>query len=149
MSKITLFSVFIFLINGCHNVPNRNPYYDLEMKAYNSSMAGDYKIAIKYYDTLIGLDTLKGEYYFGRAYAYSQIPKYNKEGIRNYLRAIALNYRVGDSYYAIGLEYSFLDDSSALFYFKKAVQAEPKNQKYLELYNLCQERLIADSLRSR
>ncbi|MGQ0740071.1 MAG: hypothetical protein ACT4OJ_13560 [Bacteroidota bacterium] len=58
---------FLFLcLSACKSKPAETPKKKLEIKAYNASESGDYRLAVQYYTKLIKDDSLNGYYYYGR-----------------------------------------------------------------------------------
>ncbi len=101
---------------------------DLENKAYEASNFGDLNHlnqAINLYNQLIKEDSLNGGYYFGRGNVYGRMHK-NSQATQDYLKSVELNYRKGSCYFNIGLLNTFVNDSIAALYFKRALDIYPK-----------------------
>ena len=123
--KFFLLIISPILLIACSSASNKSPKETLEIKAYNANKSGDYINSVNYYNQLLKDDSLNGEYYFGRAYANGMLEKTN-DAKKDYLKSIQLNYRKGSSYYSLGLLNTYLNDSVAIIYFKKALDIYPK-----------------------
>src|ERR1700726_2740575 len=102
------------------NQPNKQLFFK---NTANSLYENDqYAGAVIYYDSLIQLDSLNGEYYCKRGYSYDMI--YKKQGLKvaisDYLKSIELGYKKETCYFNLGLSYMYLNDSTALFYLNKS-----------------------------
>jgi tetratricopeptide (TPR) repeat protein len=99
----------------------------------------DYIEAIKAYSELIEKDSMNGEFYYRRGFSYSQLkdPKFIND---DFLRAAQLGYRRYDCYYILGINYgAALNDSLAVYYFKKALRERPGSkevQKMLDVFEV-------------
>ena len=110
------------------NFDSKTSKTDMEDKAYEASKFGDLNHlnqAINLYSQLIKEDSLNGGYYFGRADVYLTMNK-NIEATQDYFKSVELNYRKGSCYFNIGLLNTFVNDSIAALYFKKALDIYPK-----------------------
>jgi tetratricopeptide (TPR) repeat protein len=97
---------------------------DLELKAIMLYDQENYADAVKYFDSLINLDPINGKYYYGRAFSYGMLIQKTK-AIEDYKKAIKYNYKVNHSYYNIGINYMYVNDSLAVYYFKKCLMIDP------------------------
>lgn len=113
---------------------------NLEMKAYDAFNSGDFLFSIHCYDKLIEKDSLIGRYYYGRAYSYSGLVRF-EEAAKDFLKSVELNYRKADSYNKIGGCYAYVKDSLALIYFRKAYEINPGDSDNQLDYNKCLKRL--------
>src|SRR5690606_1760399 len=86
----------------------------------------NYEEAVKYFDTLITIDSLNGEYYFKRGYCEAMLFKYHESTI-DYKKAIQFKYRESSAYFNLGLNYSSIDDSLAIHFFYKCLEVDPKH----------------------
>lgn len=142
--KITSVLIWISLaLTSCQTTTNKLTEGELSMRAYKLEASNDFRGSIACYNKLIKMDSVKGEYYYGRGYAYRVMGFHSNEAISDYEKAASLNYRVGDCYFSIGLSYSFLNDSLALIYFKKAIEISPMDTVLKEKYDNCLGRLKA------
>src|SRR5256885_963142 len=73
----------------------------------------DYTHSAILFDSLIKLDTTKGEYYFKRGYSFSMFLNAD-QAIKDYLKSISLGYRVADAYKNIAVNYTTINDSLAM-----------------------------------
>ncbi|HVU96989.1 MAG TPA: hypothetical protein VHE34_17285 [Puia sp.] len=95
----------------------------------------DYSNAIKYFDKLIDRDSTNGQYYFRRGYSYARLIK-KKDAIEDYKRAIKYHFKVASANYNIGLNYSYDNDSLALYFFKKCIEAD---SSFVDAYSAIQD----------
>jgi tetratricopeptide (TPR) repeat protein len=140
-----LITILILLWAGCSIKQESASLIDgneqLKEKAYSVYHERDYLRCVQYFTELITLDTLQGDYYFRRAFCHGRSDNYNKS-TQDYLKAVALGYRISDSYYNIGLNYTIeFNDSLALEYFIKALQANPNDQSIIDEIEYCRLRL--------
>jgi tetratricopeptide (TPR) repeat protein len=109
-------------------ISNRDPgLKEVEHLMETAYKNDHYEDAIFYLKLLIVKDSLNGEYYFKRGICYSGLLMRN-ESVADFQKAIALNYRIADSYYNLGTEYRKFNDSLALFYFRKALDLNPNSE---------------------
>jgi tetratricopeptide (TPR) repeat protein len=101
-------------------------------------LRNNYDSSIKYLDVLIAADSTNGEYFFKRGYSFSQIDR-RDQAIADYKKAIQLHHRVSDSYLNIGLNYMYQNDSLALYYCKKSLEADPSNRKAAIQIEFCEK----------
>ncbi len=151
--KFLFFGILVVSLNSCNDSStNKSGGADtsnLEFKAYNSLKSRNYSKAIAYYDTLIQIDSLNGQHYFGRASAYGHMGQMN-EAIENYFKSIELKYRISASYYGLGLLNTYVNDSSAVIYFKKSLETYTESEVLLKRKDIreeiddCLERLKND-----
>jgi tetratricopeptide (TPR) repeat protein len=92
--------------------------------ANSSYRNDDYPDAVKYFSVLIARDTTNGEYYFRRGYSYARLIK-KRDAIEDYKRAIKYHFKVASANFNIGLNFSYDNDSLALYYFNKCIEADP------------------------
>jgi tetratricopeptide (TPR) repeat protein len=113
----------------------------LESKAFWYYDHDVYSKAISYLDSLIILDSTKGEYFFKRAYSYDKLN--DIRSVDDYKKAIKLNYRVADVYQNLALDAMLFDkDSLALIFFSKAVTVDPsKTAEITPLIKVCQSEI--------
>ena len=128
------------MLSSCQYSSSRDKKEVLEEKAYRLAVEGRHSVSASIYNELIKMDSSNGAYYFGRADSYLMLLKLN-ESTKDYLKAIELNYLKGSCYFNLGLINCYTDDSTALDYFKKAIEIEPKMDKYRLEYEECLERL--------
>jgi tetratricopeptide (TPR) repeat protein len=90
-------------------------------------LVNSYLLAIKCLDTLIKIDSTNGKYYFMRGSCYGQVYRRSefRPEIENYSMAIKLNYDKPKVYYDLGLCYAGENDSLAIEYFRKSLEADP------------------------
>jgi tetratricopeptide (TPR) repeat protein len=115
----------------------------LKLRANSAYERNDYPKAIKYFDSLIAVDSMCGEYYFKRGFSYDMIyqrPEVH-EAIKDYLKSIQLGYKKSQSYYSLGLSYFLVDDSTALSYFQKSLSLNPNDADAANLVEQCKLRL--------
>jgi tetratricopeptide (TPR) repeat protein len=122
-------SYFIIIVTlslaSCNTPHARSAKESLEYKAFGLYKNKHYDEAILCLDTLINLDSTRGEYYYKRGYSYDQITD-AKKATADFQKAISLNYEVAGAYYHLALD-AMQDekDSLALFYFDKVLKADP------------------------
>lgn len=104
--------------------PTKKVTSDLKATADSLYFANKYREAVSLYDELIKRDSLQGEYYYRRAFSNSNLLKKNM-AIKDYLKAIDLNYKVDAAYFNAGINCSFDNDSLALLFFQKCLEANP------------------------
>ena len=130
----------LFLI-ACNVHHKKSVKEILEQKAayyYNHNI---YSQAIYYLDSLIALDSTKGEYYFERAHCYDKL--YSTKAFPDYSKAIELNYRVADVYYNLGIDATIANkDSVALLFFYKVLKTDSsKYDEVTPLINMCKSHI--------
>ena len=120
--------------NSAHNtsVSSAENISTLKSEAIRLYDKNEHALAIKYFDTLITMDSLNGEYYFRRGYSEAQLSKY-AESSNDYLKAAALGYHKASAYFNLGLNYSLVDDEIAIRYLKKCLIEEPGHPKAKEM----------------
>jgi len=143
---ITIFLILNVSFYSCGSPDKRDSDYDLEMKAYRSFESEDFKVALKYYDELLGRDSLNGSYFFGRGCSYMMLDTVEK-AINDFKMSVKLNYMPGSSYFNLALMHTHVEDSVALQYFKKAINIDPFDKKFQKKYEECRKRLEIDSIR--
>lgn len=101
----------------------------MEKKAKNYIQNEDYLKAKLIYDTLITIDSTKGEYYFKRGYTKSLLINNDNEAILDYHKAISKGYRNKHSaYLSIGMLYKWNKKfDSSLHYFDECLKLDPEN----------------------
>lgn len=102
----------------------------LEYRAFYYYDHDNYWEARKLFDSLIVLDSTKGEYYFKRAYCYDRLN--DLRAVDDYKKAIQLNYRVGTVYKNLGFDaIQRNNDSLAIVFFVKAIRADSTKRNEL------------------
>ncbi len=119
---------------------NQNNLKKLESIADLAYQKDEYSNAVILYSKLIEFDTTNGKYYYNRGYSYSMLLNMNL-AIQDYLKSISLNYRVSKAYQNIGINYGHINDSIAIYYFKKAIENDSKNEKAKTLLDECIKRI--------
>jgi tetratricopeptide (TPR) repeat protein len=100
----------------------------------------DFANSVKYFDSIIKLDSSNGEYYYKRAFSYTKLIA-REDAIKDFKKAILFQYKVAPSCFNIGVNYSYDDDSLALYYFKKSSETD---QNFPDVYpeiSDCKKRL--------
>jgi tetratricopeptide (TPR) repeat protein len=121
-----------FGVMSCNNKAHNNAAWSanriplLKEKGDSFYELKEYAQAIKYFDTLIRIDSLNGEYYFKRGYCEAKIFMF-PESASDYLQAVNLGYRKATAYFNLGLNYAIIDDSIAIEYFEKSLKEDPGN----------------------
>jgi tetratricopeptide (TPR) repeat protein len=121
-----------FWATSCNNKAHNNAALSadkiplLKEKGDSFYRLKEYAQAIKYYDTLIRIDSLNGEYYFKRGYCEAKTFMF-PESTSDYLQAVNLGYRKATAYFNLGLNYAIIDDSIAIEYFEKSLKEDPGN----------------------
>ena len=139
---LLLFLIFFFSCNDKGKTP-ASSNYDIDKIKFEASQSyerNDYRNAIILYNDLIKTDTTQGEYYFKRGYSYSMLFDV-EDAVQDYLKAIELGYRVAHSYNNIGVNYSTINDSLAIVYFRKSLELDRNNAMILKRVRDCQQRL--------
>lgn len=133
MRKVFIFFAFMTWLNSCNVGEDRNykvnDRRELEVKADKEYEAGNYSKSVNYFTQLIQIDSLNGQHFFGRASANGRMGN-RDNAIKDFLKSIQLHYRIGSCYYNIGLLNSYVNDSLASTYFKKALEIYPKSKIY-------------------
>lgn len=117
---------------SCNNKAHNNEAWSagripsLKAKGDSFYRLKEYAQAIKYFDTLVRIDSLNGEYYFKRGYCEAKVFMF-PESTRDYLQAVNLGYRKATAYFNLGLNYAIIDDSIAIEYFEKSLKEDPSN----------------------
>jgi tetratricopeptide (TPR) repeat protein len=79
------------------------------------------------YDKLINIDSTEGEFYYKRGNCKAYLFEYIGS-TKDYMKAIELKYKIGDTYFNIACNYaSIKEDSLALIYFTKAYELKPND----------------------
>jgi len=159
MLRSILYLIFLSLIFSCHNCVIEknlknvskedsvsNPEQNLIVIADKFYANKDYALALTYYDSLISKDSIKGVYYFKRAYCKTMINPDDPSAIADYLKSIELNYNKQQSAYLnIGAAHQFkaifrcttdqdriaqLD--SALHFYNQCLKIDPNNNKAIQ-----------------
>jgi Flp pilus assembly protein TadD len=115
----------------------------LEHRAFYAYDHDNYWEAGRLLDSLIVLDSTKGEYYFKRAYCYGRVD--DARALDDYMKAIKLNYNVAGAYKNIGFE-ALQDgtDSLAVVFFSRAIRADPtKSNELTPWIESCQQRIAS------
>ncbi|WP_222931430.1 tetratricopeptide repeat protein, partial [Xanthovirga aplysinae] len=152
MKKI--FFILLVFVSGCginkekkkskkqadHNSNTKTELINLANASYEKD---NYQEAIQYLTKLINLDPLNGEYHYKRGYSLSENSIDRREAsVVDFLIAAEQNYRPGDAYYNIGLNFIALwDDSLALFSFHKSLQYDSlEDQIVMKMIADCKKR---------
>jgi tetratricopeptide (TPR) repeat protein len=106
----------------------------------------EYSLAKPYFDSLISINPVNGEYYFKRAYCKTDLSSDDSSAIGDYFKAIEFNYRNKQSAYLnIGAAHRFkaifrcrkeaeqiqqLD--STLYYYDKCLEIDPNDEKAIQ-----------------
>jgi tetratricopeptide (TPR) repeat protein len=136
---LNIFALFFCVISSCNGVHHRQKAKDAELHVLgqrefilSSTVESLYRVksylqAIKCLDTLIKIDSTNGKYYFMRGSCYGQEYRQSefRPEIENYSMAIKLNYDKPKVYYDLGLCYAGENDSLAIEYFRKSLEADP------------------------
>ncbi|CAN5520169.1 hypothetical protein BH11BAC3_BH11BAC3_13610 [soil metagenome] len=107
----------------------------------------NYALAIVYYDSLILMNSIKGGYYFKRAYCKTMLSSDDPTAVADYLKSIEVNYSKKQSAYLnIGVAYQFkalfrsstdqdkiIQLDSALYFYNQCLKIDPSNNKALQL----------------
>jgi tetratricopeptide (TPR) repeat protein len=118
-------------ISSCSDDSRKNKITELETKAFSLYEKDSYRKCRPYLDTLITLDSANGEYYYKRAVCFDRARKY-KKAQDDFLRAIVLHYRPEEAYFTMGLEEMSGNDTVAIAYFQRALQADPDKKEEVE-----------------
>jgi tetratricopeptide (TPR) repeat protein len=130
--KKLMLSTFIMVFIACGHSPKKTHIAFLEERAFYYYDHDAFNNAIYYLDSLIALDSTKGEYYFKRGYSYNR-ESFMPAAVRDYEKAARLNYEPADAYRHIALvKMSMDDDSTALVYFNKGLKINPDKFKDIE-----------------
>ena len=119
-------------------VTNDNKIDELLKRGNHFYDIGNYKIASLTFDSLIKLDSTKGEAFFKKGFSDSKINKL-LEAVDSYEKSIKHGYRTADSYYNMGLNQILIDNDSitfdndpnspkAIIYFEKCLKSSPSPQ---------------------
>jgi len=108
-------------------------------KAYEEDQ---YSNSIFIYSKLISIDSSQGKYYFRRGDSYSMIQN-TDSALTDLLHAVNLGYKVSTAYQNIGAMYFSIieNDSIAIYYFRKSIEADPRNEKAKNLLEFCKKRM--------
>lgn len=87
----------------------------------------EYTKSIEYFSKLIVHDSTQGEFYFKRGYSYAMLINKSK-AIDDFKKSLLYNFKNASSCYNIGVNYSYVDDTLALRYFKKCKEIDPTYQ---------------------
>jgi tetratricopeptide (TPR) repeat protein len=148
---ILILSIFIFI--GCSGKPSEVNHEigskdSLNKKATFFYKNKDYSNALNFYDKLISIDSTNGEFYYKRGNCKAYLFDYNGS-TNDYLKAIELKYKIGDTYFNIACNYaSIKEDSLALKYFTKAYEINPNDLNLKTQIELVKERLKATTKKS-
>jgi tetratricopeptide (TPR) repeat protein len=87
--------------------------------------------ATQAYTNLIKLDSTNGEYYYRRAYSLCQVER-DRESLKDFQKAIDLNYDKFKCFHSIGLVHMLLNnDSMAIQYFEKCLLIKPNDSNVI------------------
>lgn len=159
MRVMNYWMLLFLILCSCHNNERMEEIKKSEVVTQNSDVAkalkskadllyknDHYQEAIKYFDTLITIDSTKGEYYFKRAYSNGMLLQ-RQEAIKDYEKSIRYKYRMPDAYFNSGLNCSYENDSLALYYFEKSLTINPDRFKVLHEIEECKKRLKSKLIR--
>lgn len=144
--KPKLISFFLFVIflscdsNRRETTNSENTIEKIKLEADSFYYENNYSRAIILFNELIALDSTKGEYYFKRGFSYSMLLN-AEQAIKDYSKAAELEYRKADAYKNIGINYSTINDSLAIYYLDKCLEIEPENAKAKRIKEECESRL--------
>jgi tetratricopeptide (TPR) repeat protein len=119
-------------------VTNNNRIDGLLRRGNHFYDVGNYKNASLTFDSLIKLDSTKGEVFYKKGFSNSKINRLI-ESMDSFEKAIEHGYRTADSYYNMGLNQILLDNDSitfdndpnspkAIIYFEKCLKSSPSPQ---------------------
>lgn len=153
----TIIPVVCFFAFSCTNSSkHKNTKMKLEEKAENEYKADNYEKAIKLYDTILTIDSNRGDLYYKRGYSFMMLKSSSSQNaefffeqrrnndlmaINNFLKSIQLGYKKSDSYLNLGAIYAFINDSIVLQYLSKGLSEDPNNKKLKHEKQLCEERI--------
>lgn len=115
----------------------------LESKASLLYDQDRYSEAVKYFDYLIKIDSLNGEYYYKRAYSHGMLSQ-RVMATEDYKKAIQFRFKVNDAYYNIGVNYLFTNDSLALDNFQRCIEVDPNYSKAYWQITECKKRIAKE-----
>jgi tetratricopeptide (TPR) repeat protein len=154
-----LYSSLLILLFSCNNSSNQKNLKSVSLEDTLSTPEGKlalianefyeskhYALAILYYDSLISMDSLKGSYYFKRAYCKTKLSSDDPTAVTDYIKSIEMNYSKKESAYLnIGVAHQFkavfrcstdqeriaqLD--SALYFYNQCLKIDPSNNKAIQ-----------------
>jgi tetratricopeptide (TPR) repeat protein len=144
MKDVLLSCIFFSIILSCNTdsptSAEAGSIQVIKAKMNRFYMHDEYDSSVKYLNLLIAADSLNGEYFFKRGYSFSQIDA-RDQAVADFQMAIHLNHRVSDAYLNIGNRYMYRNDSLALYYYKKSLQADPSNKKAAIQIHFCKKNL--------
>lgn len=147
MMRLIFFNLIVSLLVSCNNLRDEeDTLRNLISKADLHYKAENFTKAITLLDSIISIDSTRGEFYYKRAHSKAMLYKYESSNY-DYLKSIDLNYRLGDSYFGLGLNYNYVNDTLSMKYYERALQINPNDEAaQLELL-LCKKRLgFADEI---
>lgn len=126
--------------NRQKDIEAKNAIAKIELEADAFYEKEDYPKAIIFFNKLIAQDSTKAMYYFKRGYSYSML--FNTgQAIRDYLKSVELGADKYKAYRNIGINYSTINDSLAIYYFDKCLEINPGEEKVLKEKEECKKRL--------
>lgn len=136
LAKATIFSFYIFLIISCNTYEDKKDtvLLDTSVMATNAKrylQNDEYLKAKLVYDSLIGIDSTNGEYYFKRGYSKSLLLYDDESAITDYLKSIYYGYHNKQSAYLnIGAIHALNKKfDSAIYYYNACLKIDPENSK--------------------
>jgi tetratricopeptide (TPR) repeat protein len=152
MGKYFLIASAILFLSSCTNSGDARKKVDLmsddsekKISDWNTTantlyFQDKYSDAIKYFDSLINHDSIRGDYYYKRGFSFSKLAEREK-AITDFQKAIKYNFKVASSYYNLAINYSFDNDSLSFHYLQKCIEVDPGyTAAYAEMKE-CQNRL--------
>jgi tetratricopeptide (TPR) repeat protein len=119
--------------------PKVDSLSQLRKRADHLYSKGDYKFALLSYERLARLDSNDGENFFRKARCEAQFSLYDQSN-KDFLKAIALDYRADAAYYNMGLnELAVEQDSLAIINFRNCLRVNPNHKsakRFLEAYKV-------------
>jgi len=140
IKKITILLFISYLLLSCSGKIKLDKNVILK-KANHCYQIDDYKGALVLYNAYVKLDSTSGIAYFNKGYCEGRLSKYDASN-ESFDKAIELNYRIKDSYYNIAFNYvDEYNDSTALFYFKKAYSLDTTDMDIKEQIEIFTHRM--------
>jgi tetratricopeptide (TPR) repeat protein len=129
---------------GANNDPKiikQEPINYIKILADNNYQSNNYALAIEQYSQLVGGDSLNGEYFYKRGFCYAKLNDF-KHSASDLKKAIRFRYRVDAAYRLLGMyELASLNDSVAIYYFKKSLEVNPNDPNTLDALKTCEKAL--------
>ena len=131
--------IFILLLFSCNDSGKKGPFESRDTsviaeKANYYFQQKEYFKAKLLYDTLILIDSSKGEYYFKRGYSKSMLLNDDNGAIVDYFKSINHNYQKKQSAYLnIGVLYTSKGSyDSALYFYDECLKLDSGNSKAIK-----------------